>query len=322
MLYKPVQAALFSLDPEDAHNIAVTALSYLPYLPPTYDPILRRTVFGIDFPTPICLAAGFDKNAVAVDGLLTLGFGAVEVGSVTMAPQVGNTRPRILRIPEEYAILNSMGCPNDGASRVAKRLAVRKHRGIVGTNIAASRSSITERETLTDYKTTARMVAAYSDYLTINVSSPNTPGLTNLQKPQRLTEIIDVVKTEMEKRTVYRKPVLVKVSPDLSHEELTALAKVRGIDGIIATNTTRRLGAGLSGSPLREKSTRTLRWLSMVVGDKIPLVACGGISNVDDVHNALRDGAVLVQILTAMVYEGPFIARRLSRQLAKKLRGI
>ncbi len=296
------------------------------------------SALGLVFPGPLGLAAGFDKNAERVDALAALGFSFVEVGTVTARPQPGNPRPRLFRLPEDRAVINRMGFNNDGAEVVAERLArrrVRRARGtrrgrdvVVGVNIGKSKVVPEDdvEAVLHDYAVSTRLLAPYADYLVVNVSSPNTPGLRSLQAVDRLGPLLETVRREADQVTVRadgagRVPLLVKIAPDLSDVDVLAVADLAvalGLDGIVATNTTvsreglrtdpalvERVGAGgLSGHPLRERAVEVLRLLRERVGEDLTLVAAGGITDVDDARERLAAGATLLQAYTAFVYEG------------------
>jgi dihydroorotate dehydrogenase len=298
---------------------------------------------GLDFPAVLGLAAGFDKNAVGVDALAALGFGFVEVGTVTGEPQPGNPRPRLARLPEDRAVVNRMGFNNDGAEVVARRLAERRHRleragrGSVplGVNIGKTKV-VPEDAAIADYEKSTALLAPYADYLVVNVSSPNTPGLRDLQAVEKLEPLLHAVRRRADDVTDRPVPVLVKIAPDLSDEDVDAVADLAGalgLDGIIATNTTiARTGlrspaaavaaageGGLSGAPLRSRSLEVLRRLRDRVGPRLALVGAGGISSPDDARERLAAGADLLQAYTAFVYEGPRWPARVNAALAPEV---
>jgi len=321
-------------DPERAHHVAFRAIR-------AARPVLRgRAVasypvqaMGLTFPNVLGLAAGFDKNAVGIDALATLGFGHVEIGTVTGEPQPGNPKPRLFRLPEDRAVVNRMGFNNDGAEVVADRLEKRGRRPgpVLGVNIGKSKV-VPEDQAVGDYEKSARLLAPYADYLVVNVSSPNTPGLRNLQAVEKLEPILASVRATADDVTTARLPLLVKIAPDLSDDDVLAVADLAltlGLDGIIATNTTISreglatdaatvdgLGAGgLSGGPLTGRSLEVLRLLRTKVGDELTLVGVGGISTVEDARARLDAGATLLQAYTAFIYEGPIWPRRIIRGL-------
>jgi dihydroorotate dehydrogenase len=298
---------------------------------------------GLSFPNVLGLAAGFDKNAVGIDALAALGFGHVEIGTVTGQAQPGNPTPRLFRLPEDRAVVNRMGFNNDGAEVVATRLAARAHglrrldrRGpVLGVNIGKTKVVPDDDEpaVLADYATSARLLAPYADYLVVNVSSPNTPGLRNLQAVEKLRPLLEHVRRTADEVTTSRIPLLVKIAPDLSDDDVLAvadLARAIGLDGIIATNTTisrdglrtssqqvEAIGAGgLSGAPLADRALEVLRLLRARVGEELTLVGVGGITTAEDARRRLDAGADLLQGYTAFVYEGPRWPAGIVRALA------
>ena len=298
------------------------------------------SAMGLTFPNPLGLAAGFDKNAVGIDALAALGFGHVEIGTVTGEPQPGNDQPRLFRLPADRAVVNRMGFNNDGAEVVAQRLARRRSSltapgPVLGVNIGKTKV-VPEDQAVGDYEKSARLLAPYADYLVVNVSSPNTPGLRDLQAVEKLEPLLAAVRATADDATEgrgRRVPLLVKIAPDLDDGDVLAVADLAvalGLDGIIATNTTigrdglasdpavvREIGAGgLSGRPLTERSLEVLRLLAGRVGDQLALVSVGGITTVEEARARLDAGASLVQAYTAFVYEGPLWPRRLLRGLA------
>jgi dihydroorotate dehydrogenase len=312
-------------DPEKAHHSAFRAIR-------AARPVtgLRRTpgspvsALGLTFPNVLGLAAGFDKNAVGIDGLGALGFGHVEVGTVTGEAQPGNPKPRLFRLPEDRAVVNRMGFNNDGAEVVAARLAARGRRAgpVLGVNIGKSKV-VPEEEAVRDYEKSARLLSPHADYLVVNVSSPNTPGLRSLQAVDKLEPILVAVR-----RVAGEVPLLVKIAPDLADEDVLAVADLAlavGLDGIIATNTTiSRAGlastreqvaaagaGGLSGPPLTGRAEKVMRILRERVGEALTLVGVGGITTVEDARARLDAGADLLQGYTAFVYEGPGWPRRI-----------
>jgi len=299
-------------------------------------PELRVHAFGRELPGPLGLAAGFDKDAKGVAALLALGFGFVEVGTVTAEPQPGNPRPRLFRLPRDRALINRMGFNNEGAPAVARRLA---HRGAgtVGANIGKTRR-VAEDAAIADFTDSAERLAPHADYLVVNVSSPNTPGLRDLQAVDKLRPLLVAVRAACDRASPMRRvPLLVKIAPDLADADIDAIADLAlelGLDGIIATNTTiartdlatpdaavAALGAGgLSGPPLAGRALAVLRRLRARLGARITLIAAGGIETADDAWQRIRAGATLVQAYTAFIYGGPMWPRRIQRELAAKLR--
>jgi dihydroorotate dehydrogenase len=303
------------------------------------DPVLRVRALGLDFPGPLGLAAGFDKDAVATAGLGALGFGFVEVGTVTARAQPGNPRPRMFRLPADRALVNRMGFNNAGAGVAAARLRRRRRGGpVVGVNIGKTRTA-PEAEAAADYAASARAVAGVADYVVVNVSSPNTPGLRDLQAADRLRPVLVAVRSALDaSRPAGRRiPLLVKIAPDLAADDIDAVADLAlelGLDGIIATNTTvardglatpaaevAAAGAGgLSGPPLRARSLTVLRRLHERAGNRLVLIAAGGIETPDDAWDRLAAGATLVQAYTGFIYGGPMWPRRMHAGLARRAR--
>jgi dihydroorotate dehydrogenase len=320
---KVLRPLLFSLDPEVVHHLAMGALRLggraLRPLAPVNDPRLARTVFGVTFPNPVGLAAGFDKNCQALPAWESLGFGFVEGGTITARAQPGNPRPRIFRVPEYQAIINRLGFNNDGADAIAARLqrlmeSGRWPRIPVGINLGKSKVTPLEEATA-DYLLSFQRLQQFGDYFVLNVSSPNTPGLRALQDRAALDELIG----HIQRRNSTGKPMLVKIAPDLEWsaiEEIIALAHEHGLAGLIATNTTIDQGAlpaqlrrqgGLSGVPVRERSTEIVRFITE--RSEMPVIAVGGIMTADDALEKFDAGAALVQLYTGFVYEGPRLIR-------------
>ena len=270
-------------------------------------------VFGLRFPNPIGMAAGFDKNAEAIDGLFGLGFGFVEVGTVTPRPQIGNPKPRIFRLPEQEAIINRLGFNNAGIdvflANIAK--AKRKGEGVLGINIGANKDTLNFAD---DYALLIPKIVDYADYITINISSPNTPGLRDLQKKEAIRALAENV-VKLRNKQPKKPPMLVKIAPDLADEDLTTIIDAlmeAGIDGVIATNTTiahnNKEKGGLSGKPLLEKSTEIVRKIAAQTGGKLPIIAVGGVSDTASAKAKFDAGASLVQVYTGMIYKGQKIA--------------
>ncbi|MGD0602113.1 MAG: quinone-dependent dihydroorotate dehydrogenase [Streptosporangiaceae bacterium] len=301
------------------------------------DPVLRVRALGLEFPGPVGVAAGFDKDARAVRGLSALGFGFVEVGTVTARAQPGNDRPRMFRLTADRALVNRMGFNNEGAAAAAARLRGRRGGVIVGVNIGKTKV-VPEPEAAADYAASAGAVAAVADYLVVNVSSPNTPGLRDLQSAERLRPVLVAVRQALDAAVPGRHvPLLVKIAPDLTDTDVDAVADLAlelGLDGIIATNTTiSRAGlaspaaevaaagaGGLSGAPLRDRALAVLIRLRARTGDRLVLIAAGGIETPDDAWVRLRAGATLVQAYTGFIYGGPLWPRRMHAGLARLAR--
>jgi dihydroorotate dehydrogenase len=330
-LLRLVNPLIAKLEPEVAHRLTIKALQWgLVRAPPKApDPRLAMRLFGLDFSNPIGLAAGADKNAEAPDGALALGLGFVEIGTVTPQPQPGNPRPRLFRLVEDRAIINRMGFNNDGCEAVAARLSARRGRGgIVGVNIGANRDSA---DRIGDYVKGLAAFGALASYIAVNVSSPNTPGLRNLQARSELETLVARL-NETRAGMAAPVPLLIKIAPDLDRDELAGIAEVclaGGIDGIIVSNTTVSRpplksshageAGGLSGRPLFELSTRTLAETWRLVGDRIPLIGVGGIDSADAAWTKITAGASLVQLYTGLVFEGPGLVMAIRRGLSRRL---
>ncbi len=319
-------AALHRLDPETGHGLALMALRarLVPLPGPLTSPRLRVRLAGLDLPNPVGLAAGFDKNAVALAALTRAGFGFVEVGAATPHPQPGNPRPRLFRLSEDHAVINRFGFNNDGAEAIAARLAKRPSAGIVGLNLGANKDSA---DRAGDFAQVLRLCGAHVDFATVNVSSPNTEKLRELQGPAALRALLAGV---MDARAELPRPipVFLKIAPDLSPDELAEIATVAlesGLDAIIATNTTlSREGlsspqaaqaGGLSGKPLFEKSTRVLAQLSALTEGRIPLIGVGGIDSAETAYAKIQAGASAVQLYSALVYHGFGLVGQITRGL-------
>ncbi len=301
------------------------------------DPVLRVHAFGRELPGPLGLAAGFDTDAKGVASLLASGFGFVEVGTVTAEGQPGNPKPRLFRLPRDHALINRMGFNNDGASAAARRL-TRRPAGTIGINIGKTKR-VSEADALADYTASAKALAPLADYLVVNVSSPNTPGLRDLQSVEKLRPLLAGVRAACDLASPMRRvPLLVKIAPDLADADIDAIADLAlelRLDGIIATNTTiartglstpedrvNALGAGgLSGAPLKARALEVLHRLRARVGNQLVLIAVGGIETGEDAWQRIRAGATLVQAYTGYIYGGPLWPRRVQRQLAAKIRG-
>lgn len=327
--YSLADSILSRLDAETAHGLALRALKS-GLMPDDGNPdpsSLSITVWGRHLPNPIGLAAGFDKNAEVPDALLGLGFGFVEIGSVTPRPQVGNPRPRLFRLAEDRGVINRMGFPGQGLDAARSRLAARPRRGFVGVNVGANKDS---GDRAADYVACSVALAPYADYLVCNVSSPNTPGLRNLQGRIQLADLLKRVQDAIAMKPV---PLVVKIAPDATDDDLDDIVSVcrdLRMDGIIVGNTTlsrppslrsgrRAETGGLSGAPLMTLSTDVLRRTAQRVDGQFPLIGCGGVGSGADAYAKLRAGASLVQLYSAMVYEGPPLIRRIKNELAALL---
>ena len=337
MLYRLLYAlVLRRIPPETAHGLAARGVSLAHRLGLLRvlgrpDPVLAVEALGLRFESPLGVAAGVDKDASWFGGLGALGFGAVEIGTVTPLAQEGNPRPRVRRLTADRALQNSMGFPNPGADAVAARLEHRRGPTVVGVNVGRSKGATTE-QAAGDYRATVLRLAPLADYLVLNVSSPNTPGLRDLQAVEPLRGIVAAVREALAELSIER-PVLVKIAPDLADEDVDAIADLAlelALDGIVATNTTlARTGlctagvpaaGGVSGAPLKARSLEVLRRLHARAGDRLVLVSAGGIETADDVWERLQAGATLVQVYTAFVYGGPGWPRKVNRDLARRLR--
>jgi len=338
-MYRAVRPLLFALDPERAHELAAALLGVWTKVPARIqrrDGPLSQTVFGLHFPSPVGLAAGMDKGKVLVPAWFRMGFGFVEIGTITPRPQPGNERPRLFRLPAKSALINRMGFNNDGADAVAARLArLGTQPGPVGINLGRNKVTPNERAA-DDYLSAFRTLAPKADYVAVNVSSPNTPGLRALQSAGDLGRLVETVTRERDAlaSTLGRRtPLLVKLSPDEPDDALDAMADAAvaaGADGFIATNTTvSRDGVeqesraaeqgGLSGAPLRTRAERTCARLHVRTKGRIPIVGVGGIATAEHAYARIRAGASLVQVYTALVYEGPSLPRRLACGIATLL---
>jgi len=338
-----IRPLLYLLPPEMAHRFAFGGLRLLAAVPGVL-PLMRRLfhsgdeasrvrALGLDFPNPIGLAAGFDKDAIGYEALGAMGFGFIEVGTLTGQPQPGNPMPRLFRLPKDRALVNRMGFNNRGSADAVARLQ-RPHQTIVGVNIGKTKI-VPEDDAIGDYVASAKRVGPFADYIAVNVSSPNTPGLRDLQATEKLGPLLSAVREALNEVSPDRRvPLLVKIAPDLADEDVDAVAELAldlGLDGIIATNTTigrgglasnadevERSGAGgLSGPPVRERSLEALTRLRAKVGDRLVLISVGGIETAEQAWERIQAGATLVQIYTAFIYEGPSLPKRLARGVAQ-----
>jgi dihydroorotate dehydrogenase len=338
-LYPFARPFLRCVEPETAHRLTIQALrlGLVPGAHEPDDPVLTTELFGIAFPNPIGLAAGFDKDAEVPDAMLALGFGFVEAGTVTPRPQPGNSGKRLFRLDEDEAVINRFGFNSKGLAGFTERLAERKraHRpGIVGANVGKNREST---DAAADYAAGTEAVAPFADYIVVNLSSPNTPGLRALQARAEMEALVTRV-LEARSRAAPDGPVLppvvAKVGPDLSEEQLQDIAEVTmntGIDGLIIGNTTidrpatlrspdRNAEGGLSGKPLMPKATACLGTMYQILGGRLPIIGCGGVASGADAYAKIKAGASLVQFYSAMVFEGPSLVTRIKRELAALLK--
>ena len=337
-LYPLVRAGLFRLDPETAHHVSMSALrlaersGLLALAYPAEECLAPSTVMGLQFPNRIGLAAGLDKEADTIDALGRLGFGCIEIGTITPRPQSGNPRPRLFRLIEHEAIINRMGFNNRGIEvGVANVKRSTTYRGIVGFNIGKNKDTPNE-DAAADYLACLRQAYPVADYVAVNLSSPNTPGLRELQRPEASARLLETLKREQDRLAAEHAkqvPLLFKVAPDLDDHHIRDLSAVfldGGLDGLIATNTTvdrdgvaghprANEAGGLSGRPEFQKSTAVLKAFASHLADRVPIIGVGGISSLDDAREKLRAGASLVQVYTAFIYQGPGLIRRLAREL-------
>lgn len=342
LMYKFFRPLLFSIDPERIHGLVSGLLRFATRLPggkpllrsiyQVRDHRLEKKLFGLTFANPVGLAAGFDKDARLIDELSCLGFGFIEIGTLTPKPQPGNEKPRLFRLTDDQALINRMGFNNEGVDAAVARLKKRRSTVIVGGNIG--KNKVTPNEAAhEDYAACFHALYNYVNYFVVNVSSPNTPGLRELQERAPLEQLLRTVKGLSMSKEV-PKPVLLKIAPDLSEgqlKDIVEILKSTGIDGVIATNTTisrdnlktssdalGRIGAGgLSGKPLAHKATAIIRYLRSALGPEFPIIGVGGIMSADDAVEKLEAGADLVQIYTGFIYEGPGLIKRINQQILK-----
>lgn len=322
-------ALLRTLDPEAAHRLAIRALQVTPLpAPAADDPILRTRVAGLDLPNPVGLAAGLDKNGEALHGLARLGFGFVECGSVTPLAQPGNPKPRLFRLYEDRAIINRMGFNNAGLEAFADRLAHRPRTAVIGANLGANKDT---EDKAADYVKGLIRLKGLADYVTVNVSSPNTPGLRALQGRAALDDLLGRL---AEARGDDPTPVFLKIAPDLTPDEIALIAEAsldHGLDALIVSNTTldrpdslrsahRGEAGGLSGAPLKTRAGDALRTATDASAGRLPLIAVGGIESADDAWARIRAGASAIQLYSALIYEGPGLVSRIKSGLADRLR--
>jgi len=326
-LYPYLRPFLFALDAETAHRATIAALKFLPLHSAHLPQSLSTSVAGLQFPSPVGLAAGFDKDAEVAAEMLTLGFGFVEVGTLTPRPQAGNSKPRLFRLATDEAVINRMGFNNAGQAAAFMRLkSCSRAGGPIGVNIGANKDSL---DFVGDYVAGVKAMSSVADYLTVNISSPNTPGLRALQNHGALFTLLSAVR---EARQGEGPPLFLKVAPDLESRDPLHIVRAaidNKVDAIIVSNTTVSRPpltslhsgeqGGLSGAPLKPLALEALRQFRSASGGQIPLIGCGGITDAGDAWERICAGASLVQLYTAMVYEGPHIARRIAEGLARKL---
>ncbi|KAA2240816.1 quinone-dependent dihydroorotate dehydrogenase [Chitinophaga agrisoli] len=342
-MYQLIKKLLFSFPPENIHHGVMRGLKIAHSLPLGKKLInafcsskktgLERELWGLTFPNPVGLAAGFDKDARYTDELASLGFGFVEIGTVTPLAQPGNDQPRLFRLPADKALINRMGFNNEGAVAAAKRLLKRRSNIIIGGNIGKNKQTPNE-EAVSDYEKCFHALFDVVDYFVVNVSSPNTPNLRALQEKEPLKQLLHHLQLLNAQKTK-SKPILLKIAPDLTPEQLDDIIEIvqeTGLAGIVATNTTisreglqtpaeevTAIGAGgLSGLPVKDKSTAVIRYIHERVGKKIPIIAAGGIFTAADAREKLEAGAVLVQVYTGFIYEGPTIAKKICAGLTNQ----
>lgn len=348
MLYRTIaRPILFRMDPERAHRLIVHGLGKAVRLPGVLpmmrsfwdvkpDPRLETELFGIRFRHPVGLAAGLDKDAVAVEGFAGMGLAFLEVGTVTPVGQPGNDRPRLFRLPDDEALINRMGFNNEGAEAMAARLArLRERRVPIAVNIGKNKATPNEKAP-DDYRACLRVLYPYGDFFVVNISSPNTPDLRKLQHGEELKALLDAVHGEIAEQAARTggapKPVVVKLAPDMTEAELEQTVDILasgGVSGIIATNTTlsrdglthpnRMQQGGLSGRPLRERSTDVIRTIYRLTGGKLPIIGSGGIFDARDAYDKIRAGASLVEVYTSLIYKGPGVVRSIAAELSALL---
>jgi dihydroorotate dehydrogenase len=341
-MYSLFKGFLFLFQPERAHYITSGLLKFIFKIPGVKSiwesiyivkhPSLERKVFGLTFPNPVGLAAGFDKDAKMYSDLFSCGFGFIEIGTVTPKSQPGNPKPRLFRLKEDHAIINRMGFNNGGVDVCYERLKNRNRNLIVGGNIGKNKWTENE-DAVQDYLICFNTLFDVVDYFVVNVSSPNTPGLRDLQEKEPLLRLLSTLSLENKTKTV-TKPILLKIAPDLTDgqlDDIIDIVKESGIDGVIATNTTisreglkidrssiENIGAGgLSGKPLTKRSTEVIRYLSNKSDNAFPIIGVGGIHSVEDAHEKLNAGAALIQLYTGFIYEGPSLIKKINKSLIK-----
>jgi len=342
-MYKIVRFFLFLFNPEFIHHISFKLIKFGAIIPgkmwawrllfKVRDSRLEREVFGLKFENPVGLAAGFDKDAKLFDELASFGFGFVEIGTVTPLPQDGNPKPRLFRLKEENALINRMGFNNQGLEAVVARLRRKRSIIIIGGNIGKNKLTPND-QAVNDYEICFEKLFPYVDYFAVNVSSPNTPGLRDLQEKAPLTALLNRLQ-ELNSQKEKRKPILLKIAPDLTNEQLDDIIEIVAdtkIDGVVATNTTiDRSGlktdktkvqaisnGGLSGTPLKARSTEVIKYLSLKSNKAFPIIGVGGIHSDEDAIEKIDAGATLVQIYTGFIYEGPYLIKRINKAILER----
>ena len=342
--YRFLRSLLFLFNPESIHKISFIFLKVLFVIPYKFsfwkyfftakDERLRRNVFGIDFDNPVGLAAGFDKDALIFDGLKSFGFGFVEIGTVTPLPQEGNPKPRLFRLIKDNAVINRMGFNNDGVETIVSRLRRKKSNIIIGGNIGKNKLTPND-QAINDYEISFEKLFNHVDYFVINVSSPNTPGLRELQDKEPLTKLLNRLQ-EINNQKSTPKPILLKIAPDLTNSQLDDIIQIineTALDGVVATNTTinrdnlltesnivENIGnGGLSGKPLKDRSTEVIKYLSEKSNKSFAIIGVGGIGSAADAIEKLNAGADLIQIYTGFIYEGPSLVKKINMELIKTI---
>ena len=332
MIYDIINSFLKKIDPEVAHNLAIRILknNFLPINKFIKKPekIISSTNFGIKFTSPLGLAAGFDKNGEVYNSFFSLGFGSVEVGTITPKPQFGNSKPRVFRLSEDRAIINRLGFPNDGVEIIKKRLINNKAEGILGINVGPNREN---SEKIEDYINLFNQFKEIANYITINISSPNTEGLRNFHKTEKLKTLLLEINNANKTNKI---PILIKVSPDLQEEDTESFCQIlveQKVDGVILTNTTntnrdnlinmnKSEKGGLSGFPLFKLSNEKIKKFYSLIGDKLTIIGVGGIFDGETAYEKIKCGASLLQLYTSLVFEGPFIASKINQELSYYLK--
>lgn len=329
---KILKRVLFRFDAERAHRLTLAVLARMPARAARPDPsILRTNVFGIDFVNPVGLAAGMDKDARAADGWISIGFGFVEFGTITPRPQAGNPRPRMWRLPDNRALINRLGFPSEGIDAVAPRIERSRRSGMrmrIGMNIGPNKETPPDK-VAEDYASLIRRAGALADFVVVNLSSPNTPGLREFQAPERMRAVVDAIRAAADGETT--SPLLIKIAPDLETgmlREVCAAALELNLAGIVATNTTverekagvvSTLSGGLSGEPLKLRAREVIALVREYTDARIPIIGVGGVASAEDAYAHIRAGASLVELYTGMVYHGPGVVRAITRGLARLL---
>lgn len=333
-MYQLLKSFLFKLDPEKSHNLALKWMHLMPSFLFKAPHKIPQQLLGYTFDHPVGLAAGLDKNAQHIDALARLGFSFIEVGTVTPRPQLGNAKPRMFRLPESKALINRMGFNNHGVDELVENIQRSNYQGILGINIGKNKETPIEKA-VDDYLICLKKVYSHASYITVNISSPNTPDLRDLHHQEHLSKLISELRSEqllLSERHQKYVPLLIKVSPDETNESLKRTADIiafNGIDGIIATNTTNdRAGVekqpmahetgGLSGAPLKDRATASLKIIRQTVGEDLALIASGGVTDKESALEKIAAGANLVQLYTGLIYEGPALIHAITKEIARK----